>query len=162
MMTGLPVQIRGFQIDDCVLKCNFNLWNWGPKLGIVDLTPPNISLWLLLDLLMMTGRPTSYMIINYIPGPRSLRSPPPHLWYFGRHHVRLRQRFEARHDLTNFFLHIKINVFNHPFFKIELISCSCRNYNTKSNSIESRVTICQFILAKFIYLLLKNKPQQIK
>ena len=117
MMTGLPVQIRGFQIDDCVLKCNFNLWNWGPKLGIVDLTPPNISLWLLLDLLMMTGRPTSYMIINYIPGPRSLRSPPPHLWYFGRHHVRLRQRFEARHDLTNFFLHIKINVFNYPFFK---------------------------------------------
>ena len=111
---------------------------------------------------MMTGRPTSYMIINYIPGPRSLRSPPPHLWYFGRHHVRLRQRFEARHDLTNFFLHIKINVFNYPFFKIELISCSCRNYNTKSNSIESRVTICQFILAKFIYLLLKNKPQQIK
>ena len=85
--------------------------------SIVDLTPPNISLWLLLDRLMMTGRPTSYMIINYIPGPRSLRSPPPHLWYFGHHHVRLRQRFEARHDLTNFFLHIKINVFNYPFFK---------------------------------------------
>ena len=62
---------------------------------------------------MMTGRPTSYMIINYsIPGPRSLRSPPPHLWYFGHHLVRLRQRFEARHDLTNFFLNIKLpNIF---------------------------------------------------